>query len=93
MGCSMKRGFGVSGYLVADKLNFRPGGRRGPGAACGRSQILSTKSEILTRRMAVATNRNHQNSRFRTNHNVLFRRRLWQPDSNIKQKKQEYEGL
>jgi hypothetical protein len=22
----MKRGFGVSGYWVADKLNFRPGG-------------------------------------------------------------------
>ena len=28
MGCNMKRGFGVSGYLVADKLDFKPGGRR-----------------------------------------------------------------
>jgi len=25
--------------------------------------------------------------------NGLFRRRLWQQDSNIKQKKQEFEGL
>ncbi len=24
----MKSGFGVSGYLVADKLNFRPRGRK-----------------------------------------------------------------
>ena len=28
MGCNMKRGFGVSGYLVAGKLNFRPRGRK-----------------------------------------------------------------
>jgi len=52
------------------------------------------KSE--TRRMAGATgatNPNYRNSKFKTNHNVLFRRWLWQPDSNIKQKKQQVEGL
>ena len=32
------------------------------------------------------TNPNHQNSKSKTDHNVLFRRWLWQPDSNIKQK-------
>jgi len=31
--------------------------------------------------------------KFKTNHNVLFRRWLWQPDSNIKQEKQKVEGL
>jgi hypothetical protein len=39
------------------------------------------------------TNPNHQNSKFKTNHNVLFLRWLWQPYSNIKQKKQELDGL
>jgi len=55
--------------------------------------VAATKSEA--RNPKSETNSNDQNSKFKTNHNVLFRRRLWQPDSSIKEKKQEqeYEGL
>jgi hypothetical protein len=52
--------------------------------AAAKSEALNPKSE---------TNPNHQNSKFKTNHNGLFRRWLWQQDSNIKQKKQEVERL
>jgi len=49
--------------------------------------LAATKSEA--RNPKSETNPNHQNSKFKTNHSVLFRRWLWEPDSNIKQKKQE----
>jgi hypothetical protein len=69
--------------------------------------VAATKSEALSARTTAdkpaqltagenpksETNPNHGNSKFKTDHNVLFRRRLWQPDSNIKQKRQEVEGL
>jgi len=53
--------------------------------------VAATKSEALNPKSQ--TNPNHQNSKFKTNHNVLFRWWLWQPDSSIKQKKQEVERL
>jgi len=53
--------------------------------------VAATKSE--TRNPKSETNPNHRNSKFKTNHNVLFGWWLWQPDSNIKHKKQEVEGL
>jgi len=44
MGCSMKRGFGVGGHLVADKLNSKPRGRK------WRRRCIPPAGDLWTRR-------------------------------------------
>jgi hypothetical protein len=105
MGVLVVASFSISRILYLLDIYYTPPERgrqvnfnhRFLGAASLRS--AATKSEALSARTTAdknpksETNPNHQNSKFKTNHNVLFRRRLWQPDSNIKQKKEEVEGL
>jgi hypothetical protein len=88
---AVERGADYAVRVLPEFWSYKEPAWRGLKAAA-KSEALSART-TADKNPKSETNPNHRNSKFKTNPNVLFRRWLWQPDSNIKQKIQEVEGL